>query len=588
MKKCVFLLSILLTLICLLPKNADASIRMMVDVVGIELPVPGKTPDMTAEFMHTTTDIEIKSVEWIEYDEGWEWKRDMTATDTFKDGYWYVVMVKLEATEGNTFGTDATGYIDTVKVNNYKPTDNNTKFTIYTSYQCSEANATLVKVIDKIDLTVVKPVIGKTPTFAKIDTEQFESANYGQPIPDQTNGVQWYNEKTKYSLNVSNAFKEDCTYRLTYILHSKDGYIFNTETTTAYVNGVKAEISAGVNLGNNRTNCLFVVLSGIVPGDGKKEISSLELLLPAPKDGEKPTFDKIDEVGYYSDNNRNNIAVYKNGIAWYKNEFSYIGAGTTEVFKGGTDYIVKISLLPKDGYKFTNSVKATINGKEAVMEYFEDGSVNVSATLTALNKEHTHTASDYKNDENYHWKVCMDAMCGTVIGKKELHVDVNKDSKCDTCGYNIVIADNSEKPNIDNPGNVTPTPAPDSYTIGGLIYKITSVENKTVELCGTTNKKLKKLNVKATVTIDGAVYKVTSIGKAAFKNIKTLKSLTIGKNVTTIGNKAFFKCKELKKVVIKAKKLKKVGAGAFKKTNKKMTVKAPKKMQKKYKKLIKK
>ncbi|MBE5929269.1 MAG: hypothetical protein E7267_07910, partial [Lachnospiraceae bacterium] len=71
-------------------------------------------------------------------------------------------------------------------------------------------------------------------------------------------------------------------------------------------------------------------------------------------------------------------------------------------------------------------------------------------------------------------------------------------------------------------------------------------------------------------------------------NIKTLKSLTIGKNVTTIGNKAFFKCKGLKKVVIKAKKLKKVGAGAFKKANKKMTVKAPKKLQKKYKKLIKK
>ena len=176
------------------------------------------------------------------------------------------------------------------------------------------------------------------------------------------------------------------------------------------------------------------------------------------------------------------------------------------------------------------------------------------------------------------------------------HADADKDGKCDTCGENAGAYEENPTPTPaptpdtgnDNPGNVTVTPAPDSYTIGGFVYKITSAEKKTVELCGTTNKKLKKLNVKATVTIDGAAYKVTSIGKAAFKNIKTLKTLTIGKNVTKIGNKAFFKCKGLKKIVIKAKKLKKVGAGAFKKTNKKMTVKAPKKMQKKYKKLIKK
>lgn len=40
------------------------------------------------------------------------------------------------------------------------------------------------------------------------------------------------------------------------------------------------------------------------------------------------------------------------------------------------------------------------------------------------------------------------------------------------------------------------------------------------------------------------------------------------KNVTAIGKKAFYKCRKLKKIIIKAENLKSVGAKAFKKLNK--------------------
>ncbi len=47
--------------------------------------------------------------------------------------------------------------------------------------------------------------------------------------------------------------------------------------------------------------------------------------------------------------------------------------------------------------------------------------------------------------------------------------------------------------------------------------------------------------------------------------------------MTQIGSKVFYKDIKLKKVVIKSKKLKKVGKNSFKGVNKKIVVKVPKK-----------
>ena len=63
------------------------------------------------------------------------------------------------------------------------------------------------------------------------------------------------------------------------------------------------------------------------------------------------------------------------------------------------------------------------------------------------------------------------------------------------------------------------------------------------------------------VKIDGITYKVTSIAANAFKGHKTLKKVTIGKYITSIGSKAFYKAAALEKVVIKSKKLKSANIG---------------------------
>lgn len=110
----------------------------------------------------------------------------------------------------------------------------------------------------------------------------------------------------------------------------------------------------------------------------------------------------------------------------------------------------------------------------------------------------------------------------------------------------------------------------------------------TVKYVAPTKKNIKKAVVPASVKINGVTYKVTTIAKNAFKNCKSLKSVTIGKNVKKIGKKAFYGCKNLKKITIKTTKLtaKNIGKNAFAKTYKKATVKVPNKMLKKYKKAL--
>ena len=429
MKKTLAILSFLsfVIAICLLPINVQASTIMVLDVKDIALPVVGEKPDFSAELKSLSDVCKITRVEWVEYDEGWEWEKDMTANDTFKEGYWYVVYVYMQTETGHNFGNSVSCTINnqTAKLNGNSTQENGTKASFYVAFQPAK-NLTN---INRVDLNVVKPVIGKTPTFAKVDTTQYVSEKNGT-VSNCSNGVTWTNQSSGVNLTVSNPFKEGVKYKVSYYLTAKDGYKFTTSTQCT-INGSAATVQFTDHFH------AIVSLSDLLPGDGKREVTALDLNVVTPQDGKKPEYTKIDGVGYYSDNGTNGSStkIYKNGIAWFKSTTSYISPGTTETFKGGSEYTVKVSLLPKDGYKFSKNVSAKINGKSATVETLDDGSVNVSLKLTALSKEHKHTESDWKSDSQNHWKICTDTACNTIVTAKEAHK--MKDDKCSVCGYVI-------------------------------------------------------------------------------------------------------------------------------------------------------
>lgn len=426
----IVLIALLLAGMFTLPTSAAKEMFLTlssVSVSGVVTPVVGQKPSATA-VSDEAGKYTVAKVAWSEYDKDFEHVKDLGANDTFREGYYYFVFVNLEAKSSYTFEKDVAPTINGKTANKYTPSDAGKKVQIYTHFEAK-------KEIKKVDLTVVNPVVGKTPTFAKVDTAEYLSEKHGT-VSNCSNGVTWTNQSNGINITVSNPFKDGTKYTVTYYLTAKDGYTF-TSATAGTVNGAKATIELTDN------SHAKVSLGNLVPGDGKKEIGSLNLSVSAPKEGAKPDYTKIDGTGYYSDNGLNGTStkIYKNGIAWYKSSTAYIGPGTTETFKGNTEYTLKISLLPKDGYKFGKSLTALINGKTASVESFDDGSVTLSVKLTSISKDHKHIASGWKNDNQYHWKECTE--CGSLVGEKEAHTE--KGAKCTVCGCTIILGVEEEE-----------------------------------------------------------------------------------------------------------------------------------------------
>lgn len=139
-------------------------------------------------------------------------------------------------------------------------------------------------------------------------------------------------------------------------------------------------------------------------------------------------------------------------------------------------------------------------------------------------------------------------------------------------------------------GSKSPAKKGSKYTIKNLKYKVTSAskKKKTVTVTGGKSKKLKSVTIPATVKISGVSYKVTAVSAKAFQGYSKLTSVTVGKNVKSIGASAFAKDKKLKSITIKGKALKSIGKKAFASVPKKAAARVPKKSKKAFKKLFKK
>lgn len=125
------------------------------------------------------------------------------------------------------------------------------------------------------------------------------------------------------------------------------------------------------------------------------------------------------------------------------------------------------------------------------------------------------------------------------------------------------------------------TPNTDTPSVGAKVedekgkadYVVTKATEKVMEVAyAAPAKKAKNVTIPATVTLKGGQKaKVTSIAKNAFKNNKTVQTVTIGKNVKSIGNAAFMGCTKLTKVTI-GKNVSSIGAKAFHKCKKLKTI----------------
>ena len=85
----------------------------------------------------------------------------------------------------------------------------------------------------------------------------------------------------------------------------------------------------------------------------------------------------------------------------------------------------------------------------------------------------------------------------------------------------------------------------DVYSVGNLKYKVTGA--KEVSVTGLA-KVIDTLTIPSSVTISGKVYKVTAIQDKAFYQNEDIVSIAIGNNVTYVGKYSFYQCPNLENV----------------------------------------
>ena len=125
-----------------------------------------------------------------------------------------------------------------------------------------------------------------------------------------------------------------------------------------------------------------------------------------------------------------------------------------------------------------------------------------------------------------------------------------------------------------------------TYVVKRNKYVVISTTN--VRFKAPASKKIISIRIPKSVKIKGKTYKVTAIGNKAFYGCKKLKKVIIKSPIKKIGKYAFYKCKKLKSIRIYSKKLKKknVLTGAFKGISKKAVFYCPKGKKAAYKRIF--
>ena len=209
--------------------------------------------------------------------------------------------------------------------------------------------------------------------------------------------------------------------------------------------------------------------------------------------------------------------------------------------------------------------------------------LNTEITITADTATHTQTFTLTYKDADYKK---VDEAIDKVIRGKNITEQAEVDQMAKAIEDAIAALEKKPVETEESQTPETPSQVPDQNKIGIFTYRITG-KNTAKMITSTVNgEKKKNLRIFSTVKLNGKKYKVTSVAKNALKGNKKVRTLVVGKTTEKIGKSAFQNCKNLKKIIIKSKNLKKIGSNAFKGISKNAVVKVPKSKKKLYTKLL--
>ena len=180
-------------------------------------------------------------------------------------------------------------------------------------------------------------------------------------------------------------------------------------------------------------------------------------------------------------------------------------------------------------------------------------SVTGHGAVEARNEKSASCASEGYTGDTYCTVCNQKISSGSVLAKTDHFWDGGKITKqpttaetgiktytCRNCGATRTEAIEKLKQQTAIPGKSLK----DKSTNG--VYKVLN-DGLSVEFTKPVSKKA-SVRIPDIIKVNGVICKVSGISANAFKNNTSLKTVTIGKNVTTIGTNAFYGCKKLNKV----------------------------------------
>ena len=102
----------------------------------------------------------------------------------------------------------------------------------------------------------------------------------------------------------------------------------------------------------------------------------------------------------------------------------------------------------------------------------------------------------------------------------------------------------------------------EDFSVNGIYYNILADKTNEVEVTYCSSGYAGSVTIPSTVTYNGVIYSVTSIGNWAFIDCSGLTSITIPNSVTSIGESAFSECSGLTSITI-PESVTSIGYGAF-------------------------
>jgi hypothetical protein len=196
-----------------------------------------------------------------------------------------------------------------------------------------------------------------------------------------------------------------------------------------------------------------------------------------------------------------------------------------------------------------------------------EGSDFYEFTMVSKGKPHLYLNGDMENvtvsiltaSERELWYVRNGLVSGVNVIDKEI------ESELEVGTYYLEVAKNSESTGNDRFKLTLPARQNQKgdklSDAKGNVYKITSAT--TVTYVKPKNTKQTSVKVPDYVTLNNVKYKVTAISAKAFKDNKKLTTLTVGKNVATIGDSAFQGAVKLKKLDLSKTNVKTIGKNAM-------------------------